>query len=455
MRIIKFLLCVCLCVSLSACQKDTVEMETGVKEIEESTIQEQSTEEIEESAIEKPSAEEIEESIVQELHIETEPETQETEESTIEENSLATENVYNDETIVVDVTFEMINEALVRYNDFVTKGNVKRMALIYLNNDLMPELLILNNGEYKLYTYDGEELSEITMPSTEIRANAYGPQHTFEDPYKMTFYWFEYVPFKGLIRVHGGETKNRHDYYLRYTKTGFVKELEGESKNYEWLTYEGEKEIGSERFLERTEVLGYDELIPCGFLYENIFLACENIGKVSDTQKVLNDFVNGKTDAMYGVEVAEATQEISPVMKSYKVLYDEMTSGEPEWGSLEYNDFDNDGKDELILHGYCGSRMFFDVIGETVYVVLETSGTADSASVASMDGKKIIERTDLLHGGRKFYEIMQYDACCCMVNRFTLYVEYAGTNYTENDVFEYNYQEISMTEFEAILNRIQ
>ena len=356
---------------------------------------------------------------------------------------------------VTDITSETINEALEKYNDFVIKEEVKRMALIYLNDDLMPELLLLNSGEYKIYTYDGVELSEITMPSTEIRANVFGPKHSFEDPYETTFYWFEYVPYKGLIRVHGGEAKNRHDYYLKYTDTGFVKELEGQSENYVWLTYDGEKEIDNKIFLEQIEAFGYNKLIPCGFLYENVSLAYENIEKVSDTQKILNDFVSGKIDAMYGVEVADNTGEACLIMKSYKDLYEEITSGEDDWGSLEYIDFDNDGEDELIMHGYCGSRMFFDVIGETVYVVLETGGTADSASIASIADKKVIERTDLTHGGRKYYEIMQYDSCCCMVNRFSLYVEYGGANYTENDVFEYNNHEISMAEFESILNSIQ
>ena len=121
----------------------------------------------------------------------------------------------------------------------------------------------------------------------------------------------------------------------------------------------------------------------------------------------------------------------------------------------EIIDFDNDGQDELVLHGYAGSRMFFDVIGETVYVLLQTGSTTDNASVSQMHEENVIVRTDLLHAGRELYRIMKYDACGCLVNYFTLSASYEGEDYTESDLFMYNDRVISMEEYNALVDSIQ
>ena len=87
-------------------------------------------------------------------------------------------------------------------------------------------------------------------------------------------------------------------------------------------------------------------------------------------------------------------------MRNYEDFYDDITAGERDiWGSLEYTDFDNDGEDELIIHGYTGSCLFFDTIGDIVYKVLRTGSTSDMASVAVIQGEKVIERADFLFVG--------------------------------------------------------
>ena len=351
---------------------------------------------------------------------------------------------------VTEMTF------LKKYHDFSVKENAKRVALIYLDEDSIPELLILKGGEYRLYFFDGSEVRAVTMPDTEIKASAYGPRHDFEDSEHQTFYWFEYVPHKGLLRVHDGDAQERHDYYIRYSAGSLSTELETKSIDYTWYTYDSEKEITNEDFLNRLFDLGYDELIPCAYLYENVTSAYENIGIVSDSQKVLEAFVNGETQALDYVEAFSDIPEDGFVMRSYVDFYDDITAGEGDiWGSLEYTDFDNDGKDELIIHGYTGSRLFFDVIGNTVYKVLRTGSTTDIASVAVFQGERVIERADFLYVGRKNYEIMKYDSCCCLIDWFRLYAEYDGADYSENDKFEYRNKEISMEEFEKIRNSIE
>ena len=60
----------------------------------------------------------------------------------------------------------------------------------------------------------------------------------------------------------------------------------------------------------------------------------------------------------------------------------------------------NYAEEELVMRDYMGNCAFFDVIGDIVYNVIETSGTADIAYVAELEGKRVIVKTDLTHGGR-------------------------------------------------------
>lgn len=341
------------------------------------------------------------------------------------------------------------------YTDFSDKQNAKRVALIYVDEDSVPELLILKNGEYSLYSFDGSQIKPIAMPDTEIKANAFGAKHDFEQSIYQTFYWFEYVPYKGLIRVHSGDDRERNDYYLKYTDGSLITELKTKSIDDTWHTYYSEKEIENEEFLNRLSDLGYDKLVPCGYLYENVTTAYENIGAVSDSRKMLEDFVSGKTDALdYVTEIHDIPEE-GFVMRSYNDFYTDVIEEDSPGGSAEYIDFDNDGEDELMIRSYTGLCVFFDVIGDTVYKVLETEGsTTDVVSVAVIEGQKVIARTDVLHSGRKSYRIMKYDSCCCLVDWFRLYTSYEGTSYTEQDRFEYRNRNISMEEFDKILNSI-
>lgn len=361
------------------------------------------------------------------------------------------ESLFREET----ETDEEVQIFLDKYSEIIAREAAKRAALIYLDEDSIPELLILKDGEYKLYTFDGSEAGALVMADEEIKANSYGPGHDFEESGYQTFYWFEYVPYGGLIRVHSGDNQERHDYYLRYADGLFAMELETKSVDFTWYTYDTEKEITNEEFLNQLSVLGYDKLIPCGYLYEDVAAAYENMGAVSDTKRVLEDFVSGKTEALDCVEEIGDIPEDGFVMRSYEAFYDDITEGEDEWGSVEYIDFDNDGDEELILHGYTGARLFFDVTGDMVYKVLRTGSTTDVASVVEIEGRKAVERTDLTHAGRKSYRIMKFDSCCCLIDWFHLYAEYEGTDYSEGGRFEYRNREISLEEFEGILESIQ
>lgn len=346
-----------------------------------------------------------------------------------------------------------INAFLDCYSEIFVNENAKRAVLIYLDGDTIPELLILKNGEYQLYSYDGL-LTRLDMPEENMKAKAYGWQHNFEDSADQTFYRFEYVPYQGLIRVHNCSDGERHDCYLRLTDGSLVKELEVKSADYVWYTYDGEKEIANDEFLDKLSDLGYDELIPCDRLYESVTEAYECKDVLFDTQKILDDFVEGKIDALDHVEEITDIPEECFIMRSYEDFFEDITAGDENWGSIEYIDFDNDGKEELVMHGYAGACLFFDAIGDMVYKVLETGSTTDVAYIAEIEGKRVIVRTDLTHTGRQSYRIMKFDACCCLIDWFHLYTEYDETNYSAEDMFMYRNNEISMEEFESILSSI-
>lgn len=349
------------------------------------------------------------------------------------------------------------NLFLEKYREIFVRENAQRAALIYLDEDFIPELVLLKNGGYRLYSFDGSKATALDMPDVEIRANAYGPRHYFEESEDPAFYWFEYVPHKGLLRVHGGNLgeRERKDYYLRYTGDSLKLEFAAYSTEYAWHTYEEEKEIANEEFISKISDLGYDGLTLCGYLFDNIETAYENIDLTSDTKGVLEDFVNGERDALDHVEGISDIPEEGFVMRSYRDYYDYITAGDEQWGRLEYIDFDNDGDEELILHGYCGACDFFDVAGDTVYKVLETGTTTNVAYVTEREGKKVIVGTDLTHAGRKSYIVMTYDACCCLTDWFQLSAAYEGTEYASEDEFMYRNRKISMEEYEGIRDSIQ
>lgn len=330
-----------------------------------------------------------------------------------------------------------------------------KAALVYLDDDSVPELLILKNGEYQMYFFDGSEAKRI-LPPNEIKVNAYGTRYAVEgtEGSELTFYWFEYVPRKGLVRIHDGEGENRRDYYLSYEDGMLNVELEADDEGYTWNTYDAEGEITNEEFSNRLVKLGYDSLICCAYLYEDVKAAYENRGRTADTRKALEDFVSGKADAVEFVEsICEAPKQ-GFAGKSYEEINEEVTAGEPWWEGMEYADFDNDGEDELIIHGYAGARLYFDVVGDTVYKVLETGSAANVSYVAEMDGKRVVVRTDLTHGGRKCYWVMTYDGCGCLTDWFELSVRYEGEDYGAEDRYEYRDRTISMEEFEAIRDSI-
>lgn len=342
------------------------------------------------------------------------------------------------------------------YQNLLLKEDVKRMALLYLDEDIIPELLVLQGGEYRLYTFDGFQITEIAMPDTGIKARAYVPKHALEHSAgDLAFYWFEYVPYQGLIRVHSGDEGERCDYYLSYENGSFNLELEAKFIDYIWHTYDAQQDIENEAFLSSLSDLGYDQLIPCGFLYDNIEEACQNIDRTSSNREVLDDFINGKIDALYEVEEITDNPEDGFIMRSYVDIYMDFIRKD-FMGRVQYVDFDNDGEEELIMCDYMGNSIFLDVIGNTVYNVMEAYGTADQSHVAEMDGKRVIVSADVSHGGRKDYIIKQYDSCGCLVDFFRLFASYDGKDhYSAEDEFEYREQPITMEEFEEIRDCIQ
>lgn len=345
---------------------------------------------------------------------------------------------------------------LEEYNRILAGTPGGRAALVCLDNDSLPELVILKDGEYQIYFFDGAEAKKISMPNVGMKANAYGTRFVIEgaEGGELTFFWFEYAPRKGLVRIHDGDAVKRRDYYLSYEGGTLKVELETDDEGGTWNTYDAEGKITNEEFSERLAEMGYDGLICCAYLYGDIETAYEHIGRESDAYKIMENFVSGETAAVEYVENRCDIPEKGFAGRSFAEINEELTAGEAWWEGLEYVDFDNDGEDELILHGYAGARLYFDVIGNRVYKILGTGATTDVSFAAEMEEKQVIVRTDLAHGGRQCYWGMTYDGCGCLTDWFKLCAVYEDEEYGAEDRFEYRDCEISMEEYEAIRDSI-
>lgn len=63
-------------------------------------------------------------------------------------------------------------EFLEKYSQIIAEMNGGRTALLYLDDDAVPELLLLKDGEYQLYFYDGSEAKNIPLPDAGMKADA-------------------------------------------------------------------------------------------------------------------------------------------------------------------------------------------------------------------------------------------------------------------------------------------
>ena len=75
------------------------------------------------------------------------------------------------------------------YNQVFAGMQGGRAALIYLDRDCVPELLILKDGEYQMYFFDGSAAKRVPLPDEGMRANAYGTRYAIEsktaEPYSI------------------------------------------------------------------------------------------------------------------------------------------------------------------------------------------------------------------------------------------------------------------------------
>lgn len=89
------------------------------------------------------------------------------------------------------------------------------MALIYLDEDSIPELLVIKNGSYRLYTFDGAQAAAIDMSDLEIRAKAYTLRHKV---------FYPQLGVKTLLDGGRRRTKNLYGVVKRTVPAGQVRQ---------------------------------------------------------------------------------------------------------------------------------------------------------------------------------------------------------------------------------------
>ncbi len=140
-------------------------------------------------------------------------------------------------------------------------------------------------------------------------------------------------------------------------------------------------------------------------------------------------------------------------------LFDQLSHDEDEWDCHsvgERIDLDNDGENEQIVNGPYGG-LYFDARDGKVYVLAEGEGTARELSYAVYDHATWIVHSDTSHVGRQTYWLTRYEGGENIADEFKLGAEYwesADDTYDENSDFTYRDEEISMEEYEELIEEI-
>lgn len=74
------------------------------------------------------------------------------------------------------------------YDSFCIQEDVSKVALLYLDEDAIPELLTIQEGEYKLYTVRDDAVEEIVLDDAKIEATVCGLNHEFMQNGQNIFY---------------------------------------------------------------------------------------------------------------------------------------------------------------------------------------------------------------------------------------------------------------------------
>lgn len=158
------------------------------------------------------------------------------------------------------------------------------------------------------------------------------------------------------------------------------------------------------------------------------------------SKEILENFIAGKLTA----DIFDKEQYYSDIEKNYMI------------DSQEYRDVDNDGEEELLIYSsdFC-PLMALDANNGKITVLCAGDGTAAYLTFYDVDGITWACHSDTSHKGRQTYFFTQYKGPD-IVDEFALNAEYwdnENDRYDESSLFTYRNHEISMQEYEELLQK--
>lgn len=365
------------------------------------------------------------------------------------------------------------DEMLACYQEKLDKEEIEKVAMLYLDEDAIPEMLYISDNNYEVWTYAEGKVKQVDL-SGRNRAWANASWSDYEEKYNWDtdeyesvdtqgIEYFEYIPKKNFIRLHNGvkpgkgaacsyiDLNGEKPKEVLYTEEESHTDDSDEGEWFTWTTYSDGKKVEQEEFEKQRIALGFDKLQVCNQYYGDVKTAYENIDKEIEKEKekeVYEQFLAGEIDAIVGLEEISKNGNIDYQTRSYS----EYTSWcEEEEITKEYVDFDNDNQNELVLTLSGPSTIYFNVVGGELSEVFSADGTAESSYVLEMDGYQLLEYSDTMHMGRSFRNFKQYDACNCIVDDFSLSAEYWDSDdYDCDSSFSYRGESISVEEYVAL-----
>lgn len=346
-------------------------------------------------------------------------------------------------------------EVLTQYQEKLDDIGMKNLALLYVDEDEIPELLYCKDERYHIWTFRDGTVEEVEFCPQGVEANI----RDKDSETGASIHYIEYIPKKNCIRLHHRRKEDMVDTYVDLNGDVPKAVLEtNETSDYKWVTYCDGKQVDNEVFNEKRISLGFDQLQSCNMFYESVEDAYKNIDKTFEEDKeIYEQFLDGKIDAITGLDYVSDDGRIHYVKRSYSDYKEYFIYSENEV-NIEYKDFDNDGKEELIVNAPMDySTTYFDVIGDKIYEAMFANGTADVPSILEQDGYNLVERSDLTHAGRQTRNLYRYDSCNAIVDQFNLTAEYWSNTLTDwydcNCDFYYRGERITIEEYLELMHQ--
>lgn len=169
------------------------------------------------------------------------------------------------------------------------------------------------------------------------------------------------------------------------------------------------------------------------------------IDEMSDEKGLFNQFIEG-------------TLKVKDTESDRLFSLDDLNKDADEWCIYSvdgFNDYNNDGDDELYLNGPYGG-MILDIVDGNIEIMAQGEGTAYQMEIIEYENATWIVNEDISHGGRQLYHFRKFKGSK-VIDEFDLNAEYWDNEsgfYDKTSDFSFRGGKISMKEYENQLIKI-